>query len=651
MISIKRLFVSTYVITLSLIAFLLLPVTVYAQSLGKGFYDHGVASPISNDRGIVATVDGNGKNVVLLWLFDHRGGYALLMIDAETGASQQFPMPFPAGDAVYSSILSSKNKFYTLFNSYFVEFDPVKRAFTYTKQASRQMAMGMFEDDHGAIWGVTYPNSGLVCFNPTSREFTDYGYLYKQNWLQYPTSLATDDKGWVYWAIGNTASQIMAFDPVTKEAKPILKDQYRKRGHAYVYRDRDGKVYGQGLQDDNTSWYEFYNGDAVKLAQHTNINAKPIITGNQNLYHHSFPDGSRIETVDLKNRKLTVWHTSTRSAKTVDIKYESDGAIVMGVIAAPNGVIVGGTTFPMRFFSFNPKTGAWTNLEAFGQFNALAKQNGHVYFGDYPSGGLLEWNPTLPWVNTHRGEQTNPQFLASANPLIHRPHRVLAYNDGKTIIMGGTPEYGYTGGGLLFWDRIKKQATVIPDSSIVLDQSTMSLASLPGGRLLGGTTVSPGTGGERKATEAEMYIMDITTKRIEWHEKVIPGALNYMDMCQGPNGLVYGVVDRKIFFVFDPLKHVVVHRQNVADAFGQTVAEQSPRIFVTGADGANYLLFIKGIAKIDPKNFELTLTEAPVPVNVGGDYLDGRIYFISGSHLCSYQVPAITTKAPKSAKP
>jgi|GEM_PF-2514110 len=31
---------------------------------------------------------------LLLWLFDHLDGYALLMIDAETGKREQFPMPF-----------------------------------------------------------------------------------------------------------------------------------------------------------------------------------------------------------------------------------------------------------------------------------------------------------------------------------------------------------------------------------------------------------------------------------------------------------------------------------------------------------------------------------------------------------------------------
>lgn len=209
---------------------------IFSQDLGKGFYDHGVATPVSNSRGIVATVDGNGRNVALVWLFDHRGGYALLMIDAETGKSEQFPMPFPVGDAVYSSILSSKNKFYTLFNSYFVEFDPVSRAFTFNQKTLPQMAMGMTEDDKGVIWAVTYPNSGIVSFNPNTRKFMDHGYVYKQNWPQYPHNLVADDNGWIYYSMGNTASQIVAFNPVTGQAKPMLTEAERKRGTAYVYR-------------------------------------------------------------------------------------------------------------------------------------------------------------------------------------------------------------------------------------------------------------------------------------------------------------------------------------------------------------------------------------------------------------------------------
>jgi hypothetical protein len=64
----------------------------------------------------------------------------------------EFPMPFPpGGDCPYASILSSGNKFYTHFNNYFAEFDPVKRAFTFFYETAPQMAMGMTEDNTGVI--------------------------------------------------------------------------------------------------------------------------------------------------------------------------------------------------------------------------------------------------------------------------------------------------------------------------------------------------------------------------------------------------------------------------------------------------------------------------------------------------------------------
>ena len=89
----------------------LLPAVAQTEDLGNGFRHHGIATPISNHRGTVATVDGKGQPVVLSWLFDHRGGYALLLLDAETGKSEEFPMPFPpGGDCPYASILSSKNR-------------------------------------------------------------------------------------------------------------------------------------------------------------------------------------------------------------------------------------------------------------------------------------------------------------------------------------------------------------------------------------------------------------------------------------------------------------------------------------------------------------------------------------------------------------
>ena len=108
-------------------------------------------------------------------------------------------MPFaPGGDCPFASILSSRGKFYSHFGSHFVEFDPAKRAFTFLPR--KTAAANGHEHDRGS------PRSHLVGHVSAERagqrsiqtgQFTDYGHLYKQNWAEYPRSVAADDQGWI----------------------------------------------------------------------------------------------------------------------------------------------------------------------------------------------------------------------------------------------------------------------------------------------------------------------------------------------------------------------------------------------------------------------------------------------------------------------
>ena len=609
------------------------------EDLGNGFLHHGVATPVSNHRGTVATVDGEGRNVVLVWLFDHRGGYALLMIDAETGESDEVPVPFPpGGDCPYASVLSSGNKFYTHFNSYFAEFDPVKRAFTFHENTAPQMTMGMTEDDNGVIWSVTYPNSGVVSFDPATRVFKDYGHVHKENWAQYQRYVAADDAGWIYFGIGSTASHVIGFDPKTGQAKPMVPESERIKGSGYVCRDMDGKVYGHSGSDKN--WYEFYNGQAKKIDK-PEIDRKPIVTSHQGLFHQQFPDGKLLKTCDLINRVLVVEDPATGETKKLEFDYTSEGAHIMGLAVAPDNTICGGTAFPMRFFSYNPETDEWINRASYGQWNTVARQGDRFFVGGYGGGFLLEWDPAQPWVATVKGnEECNPLFHTQCTPPIHRPHDLLAHPDGNTLVLAGTPGYGYTGGGLLFWDRESGTRTLVEHTDILPEHSTQSLVALDNGKILGGSTTGAGTGGEKKADQAELYIMDMASKNVDWHEPVFPGVQGYTDLCRAPNGLVYGVADRKRFFVFDSVKREVVHDEDTTDTFGPSISHQGPRVFVTSPDGTLYVLFVKGVARVDLETHAITmLAESPVPIGPGGDILDGRIYFGSGSHLYSYKAP------------
>ena len=131
--------------------------------------------------------------------------------------------------------------------------------------------------------------------------------------------------------------------------------------------------------------------------------------------------------------------------------------------------------------------------------------------------------------------------------------------------------------------------------------------------------------------------MDMATKKVEWHEAVFPGAYSYVGLHGGPNGLVYGMVDSARFFVFDPVQRKVVHEELAQPRFGSSASQQGPRIFVDTPKGDLYMLFQKGIVKVNRADHSLTLVaESPVLIGPGGDYLKGRIYFGSGSHVYSW---------------
>jgi len=611
-----------------------------STDLGNGFMHHGVATPVSNHRGTVATVDGQGRNIVLVWLFDHRGGYALLLIDAETGKSEEFAMPFaPGGDCPYASILSSRNKFYTHFNSHFCEFDPVQRRFTFHHQTVPQMAMSMTEDDRGLIWLVSYPQSGVASFDPRTREFKDYGHVHKENWQQYQRSIAADDAGWIYFGMGNTSSHILGFDPASGQAKPMIPDSERRdAATGQVCRDLNGKVYGSpGGEDD---WYEFHRGQARKIGTKPELRAKPFITSSQSLFHREFPDGTRIIECDLIERVLTVEAPNGGRRTRLEFDYRSEGAHVMGLAAAPDGTICGGTAFPMRFFSYDPKSDRWINRASYGKWNTVTRQGDRFFVGGYTQGFLLEWDPAREWVETKPDDPAgNPRFLTSCNPDIYRPHALLALPDASQVILAGTPGYGYTGGGLLFWDRRTRERTLLKHTDILPQQSTMALVALPDGKILAGTTTGAGTGGEKKADQAELYVMDLGTKRVEWHEPLLPGTQTYSDLHLARSGLVYGFADYHRFFVFDPVRRVIIH-QPTTDEFGRTCSQQAPRTFVADPKGNVYILFAKGIARVEPATFAISmLAESPVRIGAAGDILDGRIYFASGSHVYSFKLP------------
>ena len=597
-----------------------------SQAQAAGFVDHGIPTPVAQTRGVVSTVDQSGQDVILTWLQDWRGGYAILMVNAETGASQQFDVPFkPDGDEPSAIYLSSKNRLYTLFNSQFVEFDVASKRFTFHGKVNGKTAMSLTEDKDGRIWAATYPNNQLVSFNPQNSSLQNHGQLAKESWTQYPRSIAVDAHGWVYVGSGLAASQIYAYNIQSHATQALLSSSQRVSGTAVVTQSQSNVVYARNGRQQ----FMLTNGKASGLSAGAQVAESNLKGGAQNLVDREFPSGRRLVSVDMHDRTL-VTRDASGQQKTVKFNYTTQGAALTFVCATGDNKVCGGTRFPMHTFYYNAGDNKFDSKQLPRQPNVMAALGSRLYVAAYPDGKLFQ--------ESENGKNEFSEVL-NAYPSINRPHAMLIMGGGSQIALAGTPEYGTTGGGMMFWNRSSGQKSRIDHWHLVPNHSVQAMVELSNGMLLGGTTVAPGTGGVTKAgNSGELFLMDANSHEVRWRGAPVPGAKTITDLVVGTDGLVYGLADSVDLFVFNPNNRQVVSVNRFSKDLGPSVYAQGTRAFVKGADGSIYVLLYNGIGKVDTKAHTVTrVVSSPVRITVGGAAANGRIYFGSNNHLYSWK--------------
>ena len=137
--------------------------------------------------------------------------------------------------------------------------------------------------------------------------------------------------------------------------------------------------------------------------------------------------------------------------------------------------------------------------------------------------------------------------------------------------------------------------------------------------------------------------MDVKTKNVIWSGIPIRGIKSYQDLCLTASGLVLGIAEREIFFVFDPKTKRIVRKIHLGEKFnGRIPVSQGQRVFVKSPDGDIYLLLTNGIVQVHPNTFKLDfIAKAPTEITAGGAYLDGRIYFVGADRTTLYSYRAL----------
>src|SRR5690606_30780594 len=125
-----------------------------------------------------------------------------------------------------------------------------------------------------------------------------------------------------------------------------------------------------------------------------------------------------------------------------------------------------------------------------------------------------------------------------------------------------------TGGGLVIWDKKTEKMEVVPDENLILNHSIMTMLALKHDLLLAGTSTTPGSGGEKKAHEATLFILDEKSRKVVWQEAVIPGVQGYNDLFRLKNGNIAGFADAQHFFVWNPEDRKLVKQVNIDKELG-----------------------------------------------------------------------------------
>lgn len=601
------------------------------------FANHGVAAPTSISRGTTATIDAQGRRLVLIWLRSS-GSISQLVINAETGEVTQIDVPGPAG-APFAVLHSSRNLWYGHLSGYFYEFDPNSLSFTFAGQTPRNWAGALTEAPDGTIWGILNPDGHLISFNPDSRELTDHGIINEETWVQIPRSIAADDAGWVYAAIGNANSQVVGYHITTSEIRKYVPEKQRAYGHGYVFRGTDGQVYARTFGA-AWGWHALRGGEATPIEEPP-LGRAPTRAGSQGSVFREFGDGSSIATLDVPNRLLVV-KEADGNEREILFDYESDGANITSLAAGPDGKIYGSTSHTMRFWTYESATDELIDHGGVpaigdGNFCAITHMGDYVYGTEYAGGRLWKVDPSRPWQPTAEGDEQNPRMLAQWKRDIMRPRTILAHPDGKHVMMAGYAVDGLIGGGLGIYNIETGEDTLLnAEEHLLRGQSCITLKALPDGNLIGGTDVVSAWA-EQIATEAELFIINWETRELLFRTVPVSGNVRIISIEVGPDGMMYGLSGNSTLFVFDPEKRSVVHTESFSDYGGV------PRHALhAGPDGYIYAVMSRAVLRITPGTFEHDkLADSPVGISAGGALLDGILYFASGTRLWSYEIPKV----------
>ncbi|UTE77429.1 hypothetical protein [Rossellomorea sp. KS-H15a] len=601
----------------------------------EGFIDHGIPVQAEEERTSAFCLRGEECRFVIA------GRGFLIILNPHTGNHRQMMFPDGFRDYPFSSY-SSDGLFYTGAGNRFIVLDPFLEEFVhwrYIENGEEIVGFSFAEDRDGLIYFTTYPRCHLLRYNPVKKEITDFGSMEETE--KYPGTLALDQEGWAYVGIGTERKNIVAFHLEDRRRKSLVPQSERVKGVGYVYNGMDGAVYGHWEADDflkavdSSYWMKFSGGD---IKETTNLSLSRYAGKGFHKVHRNGESPFQVRDYSLSEGYAQFFHSRTGIDKRIEFNYETEGANLSTIVLGPDERLYGTSMHPLQLYRYCFKDDAIQNfggevVEGGGGGNIAAYAClGNVMYGAaYAGGKLYRIDTSKPFAL-----KENPKLLLKTEA-IHRPRCALALRNGVHIIWGGFPGYGMIGGGLGIYNTMSGKFTLLAHHRIVPNQSTLCLGELSNGLIIGGTSIETPGGAQSNEDEAYLYLMDWEREVVKDRFVPIKGAKEIAQLYVDQFDRVHCLTDSSIYFVINPVTKKMLIREDLS-RWGSIVREgfifdQESHSLIILLSKA--LLCVKVLKEVDAHSKPEVLSFLPKEASSGIVLHKRRIYYGSGSHLCS----------------
>ncbi|MCR4411930.1 MAG: DUF4394 domain-containing protein [Thermoguttaceae bacterium] len=617
----------TRTVLLASIAAVCLGVATFDPAPAGQFEDLGIPVKRAGLMGKVIGPDKTGqRDLVYLNFMQNAGRLFLLVVDPESGKSQQYYSPQDSGG--WATVLGPDRKVYigTFGQGLLLRFDPARPEagiqVVGRPAKSETYIWQLVVGKDGRLYGCTYPQAKLVAYDPAADRMEDLGRMSPTE--MYARSLAAGADGRVYVGVGFVKDDLVMYDPATREHRSIIPKDWAEVTGVHVEQGARGKVYAQISHRDPKSgravsrWYEASEGKLAP-AEHRDTPVPQL------------RDGRVLADLEVGSEKgrLVLRGPAPQEIRRVDFQYRGEGCGIFVVGTGPQGCIYGSTAMPLEVFRYDPRAGKSEHLGNMpgGEVYSMLEYEGKLYLCYYGGSVMNLYDPKGPAWNWGDSPGSNPRTFGPLGDGHLRP-RAMIFGPDRRIYIGSIPPYGQLGGAMAVWDP--RQNRVVENyRHLVRNQSIVSLAYEPqSGLIFGGSGNYGGGGTTPSETQAVFFAFDPRSKTKVFETALVPGAQTYPAML-ATGGHVFVAVGSTLY-EFDPSTRSVVRKADLPGA-------QVEIAIGLHTDGQLYGLCSAGIYTVNPTTGAVKLlAKSPVPVTCGFAMNDTGIYFGSGVHLWRY---------------